>query len=107
MIGPKPLTFYSRRRQMGGFCLVMDAPYVVFAKKKKRLWETKNLSTDADSSTDTKQILLVRQNLSKNYFFWPGDIKSCEQFKTDNESNESDSSDGSDKDGSYSDSCNK
>ena len=33
--------------------------------KKSRVRETKNLLTDADSSTDTKKILLVRQNLSK------------------------------------------
>jgi hypothetical protein len=31
--------------------------------------ETKHLSTDADSSTDTKKILLVRQNLPKNKLF--------------------------------------
>ena len=38
--------------------------------KKCRIRETKNLSTDADSSTDTKKILLVRQNSPKNYFFF-------------------------------------
>ena len=38
--------------------------------EKSRIQETKNLSTDADSSTDTEKILLVRQNLQKNYFFF-------------------------------------
>ena len=33
--------------------------------KKSRIRKTKHLSTDADSSTDTKKILLVRQNSSK------------------------------------------
>ena len=37
--------------------------------KKSRIRETKNFSTDADSSTNTKKILLVRQNSQKNYFF--------------------------------------
>ena len=36
---------------------------------KSRIRETKHLLTDAESSTDTKIILLVRQNLSKNFFF--------------------------------------
>ena len=31
-------------------------------EKKSRIRETKHLSTNADSSTDTKKILLVRQN---------------------------------------------
>ena len=34
-------------------------------------------------------------------------IKSCDKYKSDNESHEWNSSDGSDKDGSDSDSCNK
>ena len=39
-------------------------------QKKSLIRETKNLSTDADSSTDTKKILLVRQNSPKiNLFF--------------------------------------
>ena len=43
--------------------------------KKSRIRETKHLSTDADSSTDTKKILLVRQNLpTKTIFFWGGDF---------------------------------
>ena len=33
--------------------------------KKSRIRETKHLSTDADSSTDTKKILLVGQNSPK------------------------------------------
>ena len=33
--------------------------------QKSRIRETKHLSTNADSSTDTKKILLVRQNLPK------------------------------------------
>ena len=37
-------------------------------EKKSRTRETKHLSTDADSSTDTKKILLVRQNSPKNNF---------------------------------------
>ena len=37
--------------------------------KKSRIRKTKNLSTDADSSTDTKKFLLVRQNLAKTNFF--------------------------------------
>ena len=51
----------------------------------------------------TVQIVLTKKkaNSFKSY------IKSCDKYKTDNESNESDSSDGSDKDDSYSDSCNK
>ena len=32
--------------------------------------ETKNLSTNADSSINTKKILLVRPNLAKKTFFW-------------------------------------
>ena len=51
-------------------------------QKKSRIRETKQLSTDADSSTDTKQILLVRQN-SLIIFFLCGDFtpfirKSCQ-----------------------------
>ena len=37
--------------------------------KKSCIREPKNVSTDADSSTDTKEILLVWQNQPKNYFF--------------------------------------
>ena len=33
--------------------------------EKSRIQETKHLSTDADNSTDTQKILVVRQNLSK------------------------------------------
>ena len=36
------------------------------SNKKSFIRDTKNLSTDADSSTDTKKILLVRQNSPKN-----------------------------------------
>ena len=43
---------------------IQQLGYIICAIKKKRIRETKNLSTDADSSTDTK-ILLVRQNLPK------------------------------------------
>ena len=43
----------------------------------------------------------------KKQIILKSDIKSCDKYKSDNESNESDSSDGSDKDGSYSDSYNK
>ena len=42
--------------------------------KKSRIRETKHLSTDADSSTDTKKILLVRQNSPKNKLFVRGDF---------------------------------
>ena len=35
-------------------------------QKKSRIRETKHLSTGADSSTDTKKILLVRKNSAKN-----------------------------------------
>ena len=37
--------------------------------QKSRIQETKHHSTDANSSTDTKKILLVRQNLSKIKLF--------------------------------------
>ena len=45
-------------------------------KKKSRIRETKHLSTDADSSTDTKTILLVRQISPKKkiFFFLRGDL---------------------------------
>ena len=45
-------------------------------KQKSRVWETKNILTDAVStistisSTDTKKILLLRQNLSKKKTFF-------------------------------------
>ena len=50
------------------------APIVLYMKykcilKKSCIRETKNLSTDADSSTDTKKIRLGRQNLPKNKLF--------------------------------------
>ena len=35
---------------------------------KKSIRETLNLSTDEDSSTNTKKNLLVRQNLLNNFF---------------------------------------
>ena len=35
-----------------------------FVEEKSRIQETKHLSTNADSSTNTKKILLVRQNSS-------------------------------------------
>ena len=38
---------------------------MIISYQKSRIRETKHLSTDADSSTDTKKILLVRQNLPK------------------------------------------
>ena len=38
--------------------------------EKSCIWETKNLSTDADSSTDTKKVLLGRQNSPKNKLFF-------------------------------------
>ena len=37
--------------------------------QKSRIKEKKNVLTNADSSTDTKKILLVRQNSPKNYLF--------------------------------------
>ena len=37
--------------------------------KKSHVRETKNLLTDVDSNTNTKQIQLIGQNLSKKYFF--------------------------------------
>ena len=37
--------------------------------KKSRIRETKHFLTNADSSTNTKKILLVRQNSPKNNFF--------------------------------------
>ena len=42
-------------------------------KNKSRIQEAKHLSTNADSSTNTKKILLVRQNLpkKKQLFFVP------------------------------------
>ena len=39
-------------------------------EEKSRKWETKHLSTDADSNTDTKKILLVRQNLPNKQIFF-------------------------------------
>ena len=39
-------------------------------RKKSRTWETKQLSTDADSSTNTKKILVVRQNLLQKQTFF-------------------------------------
>ena len=39
-------------------------------KEKCRIQETKNLSNNSDISTDTKKILLVRQNLQKKTFFF-------------------------------------
>ena len=45
--------------------------------KKSRIRETKHLSTDTDSITDTKKILLVRQNSPKKTIcFWRGDFTS-------------------------------
>ena len=41
---------------------------------KSRIQETKHLSTDADSSTDTKKILLVRQSFQKKLFFLRGNF---------------------------------
>ena len=43
-------------------------------KKKSRMRETKNLSTDADSNTNTNKILLVRQNAPQNKLFLCGDF---------------------------------
>ena len=42
--------------------------------KKKRIRETKHLLIDAESSTDTKKILLIRQNLSKIIFNFCAEI---------------------------------
>ena len=38
--------------------------------EKSRIRETKHVSTDVDSSTDTKKILLERQNLQKKLTFF-------------------------------------
>ena len=45
-------------------------------KDKSRIRKTKNLSTDADITTDTKKILLVRLNLQQQQknFFLPGNV---------------------------------
>ena len=51
--------------------------FPVLTKKKSRIRETKNLSTDADSSTNTKKILLVRQN-SPAAVLTPFMSKSCQ-----------------------------
>ena len=37
-------------------------------QKKSRIRETEHLFIDADSSTDTKKILLLRQNEQTNFF---------------------------------------
>ena len=42
--------------------------------KKSLIRETKNLSTDPDSSPNTKFFLLVRQNLPKNPLFLCGNF---------------------------------
>ena len=42
-----------------------DASAIIFLHKKSGIRETKHLSTNADTSTDTKKILLVKQNLAK------------------------------------------
>ena len=51
----------------------MTLAFQVLAKKS-RIRETKHLSTDADSRTDTKKIMLVGQNLSKSKLFLRGDF---------------------------------
>ena len=38
---------------MSCFDIAGEELFFHFAKKKSRIWETKHLSTDADSSTDT------------------------------------------------------
>ena len=47
--------------------LLLNSNYILFKYRKR---ETKNLSTDADSSTVTNKILLVRQNLRRFYTFY-------------------------------------
>ena len=44
--------------------------------------------------------------MTKKAKYFKSDIKSCDKYKSDNESNESDIGDGSDKECSESDSCN-
>ena len=44
--------------------------FTICDKQSSRLWDTQHLLTDADSSTDTKKILQVRQNWPKKYNFF-------------------------------------
>ena len=44
-------------------------PRIKFTFQKSRIRETKNLSIDADSSTNTKKILLLRQNSPRRRFY--------------------------------------
>ena len=56
--------------------IVIHLKYIWVAppKQKYLIQETKHLSTDADTSTDTKKILLVRQNSSKIKLFLRDDF---------------------------------
>ena len=45
---------------------------LAFIKKQFRIQETKHLSTDSDSSTNTKKIQLIRQNSPKTIFLRGG-----------------------------------
>ena len=52
--------------------------------KEIRIRETKNLSTNADSSTYTKKILLVRKNLPNNNLFLCGKFYTLYEQKLSN-----------------------
>ena len=60
---------WTNRRVLMCFSKITQKP-IKFQQKKFHLRETKNLSTNADSSTITKKILLIRQNSPKNTFFF-------------------------------------
>ena len=49
-------------------------PILVLLKKKSLIQETKDLLTNADSSTHTKKILLVRQKLLQKKLFLRSDF---------------------------------
>ena len=52
--------------------------------KKSCIRETKNLSTDADSSNDTKKILLVRQNSQQQKIFFTRQFYTLHEEKFSN-----------------------
>ena len=63
--GPRPVDCASDSWRKS-LLLILPTSLCIFYLKKKRIWETLNLSTDADRSTDTTLFLLF---LALNFFF--------------------------------------
>ena len=61
----KTINFQWEKRALDRFLHGQMKICFINTIQKSRIWEIKNLLTDADISTDSKKILLVRQNLRR------------------------------------------